>query len=376
MQGKHAVYIRAKDGALVNRINDFISLHILMTLNNVGSWSISSTTAEKCPFSAGDGIIDVRDGKYFYGGVVTQISDVFDATTGLYNWKVSGKNDLEYLKRRLCYVDPASGSTSGTKYYTASGDLLSVVHNLISRNIGENAMTDRRESIIRDNQQIAFSPDVTVNLRFQNLLQTVSALVTANGWNIRAQWDSEADKVYYELYEGRNLTENIVFTEQLNNILSSEYIASVPEGNFILAGGAGEGTSRTFVNASNNTSITEWGRVELFQDGRNQEVLSDYTNEVLSEKSVNNVGYGCSVSTMDLAPQFGVDYDLGDLVGMKVHGQFVTAEVQQCEISVEGGVESIQSRFGTIAVGKFNVIYKQLRSLRRDVDELLGTEVE
>ena len=117
MIGSHAVYIRSKDGSIYKKVDDYVTLHMLMTLNDVGSWNITSTAKEKCPFSAGDGIIDIRNGAFLYGGVVTQISDKFDAVTGLYNWSVQGKGDLEYLNRRLCY--PRSQSA----YYIESGYL-------------------------------------------------------------------------------------------------------------------------------------------------------------------------------------------------------------------------------------------------------------
>ena len=39
MQGKYGVFIRDKDGEIIQRINDFTSLRILATLNDIGSWN-------------------------------------------------------------------------------------------------------------------------------------------------------------------------------------------------------------------------------------------------------------------------------------------------------------------------------------------------
>ena len=371
MIGSHAVYIRSKDGSIYKKADDYVTLHMLMTLNDVGSWNITSTAKEKCPFSAGDGIIDIRNGAFLYGGVVTQISDEFDAVTGLYNWSVQGKGDLEYLNRRLCY--PQSQSA----YYTESGYLSSVFCNLLNHNLGLNAPSERKEPIVKVKYtNIPDPPYVTIKLRYQNLLKSAVAIVTANGFNIKTGWDEAENKVVYEIYRGRDLTDSIVFTEQLNNIVASEYLASIPEGNAVLVGGTGKGINRQFASATNSNSINQWGRIEYYQDGRNDTAISDTANISVTEKSSDCIGYGCTASNDDNAPQFGTDYKLGDLVGMKVHDQFVTAEVQQVEINVSNGIETVEPRFGTVAVGKFRNIFRQLADLRKDVDELLGTEIE
>lgn len=376
MQGKYAVFIRSKDGTLTGRINEYIRLHIIMTLNDPGIWDMNSLSQQKCPFSPGDGIIVVRNGAFFYGGVVTEITDNFDATTGLHRWQVQGKGDLEYLNRRICYVNPYSSSPTSAAHYTETGNLSVIVRDLIRLNLGPDALSERREPVVEDYQQGYVGPVISVSLRFQNLLNAVTAFVSGNGWNVRPNWDDANSKVYYDIFQGRDLTANIVFTEQLSNITAAEYLANAPEGNWILAGGTGELTQRSFATAQDNASISDWGRVEWFQDARNQSVLSGYADEVLAKKTADTLGYGCVASTADLTPQYGTDYILGDIVAMKVFGQYITAEVQQCEISVEEGIETVEPRFGTVAIGKLRNIFRQLKDLRADVNELLGKEVE
>lgn len=375
MQGQYAVFIRSKDGTLTERLNEFASLDILMTLNDPGSWNIRSTSAEKCPFSAGDGIVVVRNGVFLYGGVMTQLSDDYDAHMRLHTWQAQGKGDLEYLGRRICYIDPETGRTDQATHYTATGSLGTVIHDLIRLNAGSDAMAERVEPIIEDNTQNV-GPTVSVSLRLPNLLKTVTALVSGNGWNIRPNWDEENSKVFYQVFQGRDLTEQIVFSEQFSNLLSSEHLETQPAGNFILAGGTGQGTERSFDTAQSDESISEWGRIEVFQDARNQPDVETYVEEVLADKTADTVGYSCTASDDDLTPQFGTDFVLGDFVGMMVFGQFITAEVQQCEISLSEGVETITPRFGTVAIGKLRSIFQQLADLRGDIDELLGSEVE
>ena len=375
MKSSYAVIVRGKDGTLINRLNDFVSLKIIDTLNGTGSWSITSMTRAPCPFEAGTGIIVLRDNAYFYSGVLTEIQDEFDAHTRLYSWEARGKNDLEYLNRRICYVDPATGQTDEYAHYTDTDYLSEVVYTLINVNLGPSALTARQEPIIGSCSGQNVGESMSVSLRFQNLFDTVVAIVKSQVCNIRSVWDTSTNKVSYEVFQGVDRTDQIVFTEQLSNIVSSEYLATAPEGNFILAGGTGEMTERTFATAQNNDSISEWGRIEKFQDARNQSNVGPYAEETLQDKSENVTGYSAIASDEEHTPQYMRDYRLGDYVGMKVHGTYVTAQVQQVEISVSDDMETISPRCGTVAIGKFKSIFAQLSGLRQDVNELLGTEV-
>ena len=377
MQGVYGIFIREKDGTLSDRINDFVSLHILDTLNEIGSWSMENRSLTKCPLEPGMGIIVVRNNAFCYSGIVEQIQDVMDAKTGLYSWSVQGVGDLGYLARRICYVDPATGRTTEYHHYIDTGKLPVVVDRLIKKNLGTEAMTARKESIVEDNpNSLDFGPTVSTYLRFQNMLTAIKAYCLANNYNIRPVWDEENSKIYYEVFQGRDLSNGIVFTEQLNNITESERIAIAPEGNYILAGGTGEMTERTFATAQNTNSIRTWGRIEVFQDARNQHNVDDYVGEVLVRKSEGTEGYSVTASDADNAPQYWIDYQLGDYVSMKIGESYVVAQVPQCQIDVSEGMESVSPRFGTIAIGRFKNIYTQLDNLRQDVNELLGTEIE
>ena len=376
MQGKYGVFVRGSDGTLLSRVNDFVSLSIIDTLNDIGSWTISSTSTTSCPFEPGNGVVIVRNNKFFYSGIVTQIQDTLDARTGLYTWQVQGVNDLGYLARRVCFVDPETGGTTVYDHYRDTGVLSVVVERLISKNIGNDAMPERREAIIKANTGSGVGEIVSVELRFQNLLNAVTAVCLGNGYNVRYVWDDDNMKVYYEVFQSRDLSQGIIFTEQLNNIIESEYIGKSPEGNWILAGGTGEMTERQFSTAQNDDSISEWGRIEVFQDVRNQHNTEKYVAEVLVKKSENMTGYSCTASDADNAPQYGIDYKLGDYVGMKITDKYIIAQVQQVQIDLSDGIEQISPKFGTVAIGKFREIFIQLDNLRQDVNELLGTEVE
>lgn len=375
MQREYTIFIREKDGTQGQRLNDYVSLNIVDTLNDLAKWTLKSKAQAECPFSAGQGISVYRDGDYIFGGVATEITDTLDATTGLHDWQVNGSGDLEYLRRRICYVDPQTGNPQGAGHYTDTGKLSDVVETLISLNLGASALADRQEAIIGAYSGASFGETVSISLRFQNLLDAVKALCIGNGYNIRPVWDIMAKKIHYEAFQGRDLSQQIIFTEQLNNIISSEYIGTTPEANFILAGGKGELTARQFATAENADSVAEWGRIEAFQDGRNQDSIQPYADQTLNSKSDNTQGYSCTASDDTNAPQYMADYRLGDMVSMKIRGLYIVSEVQQVEINVSDGVERISPKFGVVAVSKFRQFFISLADLRQDVNELLGTEI-
>lgn len=375
MQGTYYIYVRDANGNLLQNLIDFTQLRILDTLNDVGQWTISSVSENKCPFQPGYGIVVIRNGVCIYTGIVTTIQDTYDTSRQLYTWQVEGVNDLGLLARRICYVDPTTGNTTTYAHYTDSGDITYVVNNLISKNAGPNALAERRTTVIENHGFSSLSINVSVSLRFQNLLTAIATLCSANDCGIRAVWDNTPSKIYYQVFKPRNLSSTIYYAEYMNNTAKCEYIAKVPDGNWILAGGTGELTARTFASAQNNTSISQWGRIEVFQDARNQSNVSTYVTKVVAEKSDNMIGYSITASEVDSAPQYGVDYLLGDIIGANVMGQNITAQIQQIEITLANGVEHIVPKFGTLSLGKFRDIFQRINDMQQNMNELLGVEI-
>ena len=97
--------------------------------------------------------------------------------------------------------------------------------------------------------------------------------------------------------------------------------------------------------------------------------------DVLKKKSDNMIGYSITASEVDNAPQYGVDYLLGDVIGASVMGQNITAQIQQIEITLADGVEHIVPKFGTLTLGKFREIFQRLDDMQENMNELLGVEI-
>ena len=144
MLSAYAIYIRDKNGNFRDRLVDITQLTLVEALNDIGSWSIKSTTPEQCPFQSGDGIVVFRNGDYYYSGVLTSIKETYDGYNELYTWTASGQNDLVYLEWRLIYPDPTTLDPNEAAYYTETAPLGIVVSHLIDKNIGPDAFPVRK----------------------------------------------------------------------------------------------------------------------------------------------------------------------------------------------------------------------------------------
>ena len=174
MLNQYAIYIRNNAGTFRDRLTDVTELSIVEAYNDVGSWSVKSTTAATCPFRGGDGIVIYRNGAYYYSGVLTEVKETYDGYSGLYTWTASGQNELTYLARRIVYPNPASLNPNAGTYYTDSGTLGAVVKRLIDKNIGPDAVTERKLGFL-DEVEIQ---DAGASVSTSNTTRSFSGLFT------------------------------------------------------------------------------------------------------------------------------------------------------------------------------------------------------
>ena len=289
-----------------------------------------------------------------------------------YSWTVIGSSDIEYLKRRIVYVDPETGSTTEDAYYTDSGPIETVIKNLIDRNVGVSAMEERREpclaeTIVRPSQDM-----VSVSLRFPTVLTAIVPLLNSKNMSIEPLWDADNDKLSYQIRKSTDLSQMLLFSTELNSILSVDYLSNAPTGNFIMSAGKGELTERSFAYAQDDPSINEWGRIEYYRDVRNTEPedLQADADTTLEQSAVENVGYSAQLSTESAYLQYRTDWNLGDFVGFVVDGTTYIRRVLQVETKLDYEKETLIPTIGTIERGNLVGIFKQLNQLRSDVDHL------
>lgn len=374
MFSEYNIYIRNKNGKFTNNLTAVESVDIIERINDPGSWTIRSKTKEQCPFSEGDGIVITRNGEAYYSGVAKELNEVYDAFTRLYTWTVKGVSDLDFLNRRVCYPDPSTGETTVDSHYADSGPMGEVIKRIIDRNLGINALPDRRDMMIAETVVVDVGMNVAVSLRFQTILKAIVPLLDAQGYIIRSVWDEERKKIVYKIYKGIDNSGIMIFSTALNSILSMEYDMKVPTGNYIISGGQGEMTDRAFAYAWDDNSIGQWGRIEYFHDMRSTEAgdLQADADTTLAGFAEENVGYSSEINSADYQTSYKKSWNIGDYVAVFVRGKKFVQRVMQVETKLSYGNETITPTIGTIKQGQLMSIFDNLRQLRSDVDQLQG----
>ena len=372
MYADYAIYIRNKDGSFRDRLIDVASVNIIETLNNIGSWTIKSKTPERCPFVVGDGIVIYKNGDYYYSGPVKKISEKYNGITDVYEWTVQGVNDLDYLNRRVCYPDPSTGDTSEIAYYTDSGTLSKVIERLIVKNMGTLALVSRREplfdSVIAENEGMPCS----VKLRFQTLLKAIQQQLDIQKFSINTLWDADADKLSFVLRKSNDLSHMLLFSTELNSVDSFSFLASAPNGNYIISGGQGEQTERAFAYAEDTDSENQWGRIEYFHDVRSVEAdnLQDDADVTLQKYAGQNVGFSAAMDADEAYLRYRTDWNLGDYIGIVVHDQTYIRRIMQVETNLTHEMDTVTPTVGTVENGQLGKILDDINRLRSDMDYL------
>lgn len=372
MYSDYAIYIRGKDGAFRDRLIDITSLNIIEVLNDIGSWTLKSTTPERCPFMVGDGLVVYKDGDYYYSGPVKRISEKYDGINDIYGWTIQGVSDLDFLSRRICYPDPTNGDTTQISYYTDSGLLSEVISRLIDKNMGRAALGERKEplfrSVIDENQGRL----VSVKLRFQTILKAIQPLLNSQQYSITPLWDADADKMSFVIRQSNNLQNLILFSTELNSVESISYLATSPSGNFIVSGGQGELTERAFAHAENQESIEQWGRIEYFHDVRSVEAdnVQDDANLTLEKSAEENIGFSAELNSDGAYLRYRTDWNLGDFVGIVAHNNTYIRRIMQVETNLTHEMETVTPTVGTVEKGQLVKIFEEIYKLRDDMDYL------
>lgn len=370
MFSKYIIYVRNRDGVFTHRLNDVTTVKLLEKLNAVGSWTINSTTPDEPPFQAGDGIVIFKNDAVQYSGVLTKITSDYDGYNRLYKWTAYGENDLAYLGRRVCHPDPENLSTDTDSHYTDTSTLGAVLARLIDINAGVDANEARKIPFLAATVVKDAGENVSVSLRFDNLLKTVQSLLEDQAFVILPVWDPDTKKLHYEISAGADASDKLVFSTSLNQIQTLKYSMIAPTGNYVISAGQGEMTERAFAYAENADSIDQWGRIEAYHDMRataDADLQAD-ADAFLANSEVNE-GYSAELNS-GAADGYKRFWNLGDDVGIVVDGRIYHSRLLQVETNLSYDAETVRPTVGTVDTGQLNPIFESLASLRSDVNQL------
>lgn len=300
----YEIWIRDSSLYRVAPVLRFEKLELQMNFNDVGKWileippeeteTINQILSVRNEGEGLGGIIVTRDGEIIFSGPIRNIDRTEDWTgedSG--SFVVYGTDDTGILFRRLA-VPPAPDTTynfhrgTGIDYDVVTGAAETCMLHFVENNIGYLAVNTRIVSLLATTTDGLKGPNITVRSRYDNLIDKLKECALSGGLGFRVIQTFDdffgIPILLFEVYEPEDLTETIVFSKERRNLSGYRYSVEAPEGNYILCGGGGEGTSRYFLGTGDEPSRVLYGTTEYFLDQRQTtdetELLQSLYNEL------------------------------------------------------------------------------------------------
>ena len=202
--------------------------------------------------------------------LIERVNPSYDAERGLMI-SASGRQAKQILGKRIINAQ--------TQLAT---DLQAAVLNLVSKHAGAGASASRRIVGLSTGGTLSQAIGET-QVSYKNLLTYTDELLKT--YESGAELTITGVNLLYRIYKGIDKTEDIIFSQTFDNLLSSDY--SIDESNyrnFALIGGQGEGAERILdtVNLENKTGID---LCEMFVDAK--DISSKYIDDNGQEQELD-----------------------------------------------------------------------------------------
>ncbi|HCS40399.1 MAG TPA: hypothetical protein DIW44_12550 [Anaerolineaceae bacterium] len=357
-------FIRDENGNRVGQIEDYSNLTFVRRFNAVGTWSLASTPESLSMLTKKGGIEVYRNGEPHFSGYVRR----FHNENGL-ELVVSGKNDLMVVEKQLAYPVPG-GAPFSTDYDVRTGIAETIIKQFVDVNIGPNAIPARRVPGLSIETDYGRGGTVTGRARFDKLLELINSLSINGGIGFRIR------NLVFETFIPEDKTGTIVFSKELGTLGDFASDIEAGQANYIVCGGSGEGSARTFVEGSNSESVLDWGRAEFFLDKGNTSSAIELNAAILEELTKQKEKITITFSPMGTENMRPVDdYDVGDWVTYIEDGVSTTHQVREMKTTVSStDGEDITLAIGTDGASSDLGTYSKIYSRVRDIDQRLNAQ--
>lgn len=333
-------------------IND---LKITKRFCNVGGWTM--TLPVEYPMAQnlaqpGRGLIvtaqfrknGVLTNRILMSGPVTSFSKKEDTDDIQGTYSFVGADDNIVLADALAFPEPGNSnpSTQSVSNDIRTGDAETIMLEYVKYNIGSAATTDRKVSGVTEAPNEHRGATVSGNARFDQLGKLIGDVALAGGVGFDIVQTSTTDRTF-SVYTPQDKSADIRMDIENDMLDSTDYGFGAPTGTRFIVAGQGEGTQRQIVQVNTTTTAEEdWGRiVEVFKDRRD---TAD-PDELLQEGQTGVDENGKTITSLAVTPSdtvsmvYGRDWFLGDIVGIVIDEDELTAIVTEAIISIsEDGV--------------------------------------
>lgn len=205
---------------------------------------------------------------------------------------------------------------------------------------------------------------VTFQVSYKDLYTYLTKLSACSNLGFRVRADFKNKVYYFEVYEGKDHTENqtgnkrVTFSEVYKNINKATFTTNdqLYKTHAIVCGD-GEGTARTIAEATIDEQATGWNRRELMVDARDisrTDMTTQQYTAALIQRGTEKLAECGIVECLEAATlpfvnfSYKKDYDLGDIVTVrkKAWGIEMDKRITEIQEIYENGGFSIVPTFG------------------------------
>lgn len=237
---------------------------------------------------------------------------------GIGNITVNFADDLAQVVARCVYPDPAVAPASQVvDSWTYTGNAELALRELVNKNAGPGALTDRRMPALALGALASVGTSVTVTADRMQPLGELAREIAVSGGNLGFRTRQSGSQILFEVYQPPDKSGSVRFGFNFGNLKYIAYEVTAPTATVIIAGGQGEGTDRALIERVNSTDRPTWGRYEKLQSapGTDTAALTDEADDAVFENAATIRLPSNVVDTPD--QRFGVHYNLGDLVAIE-----------------------------------------------------------
>lgn len=321
------VYLRDADGAILDELDNWISLELRMVFNNVGTWTLemSSDGVSARYMDASRGIVVTRKSAaedslevtIFSGRIFTEF------TRTARTIRCAGLSD-DYLLQQPALPDPGFPDAPTVPYNVITGAASSVMRAFVRNNIGDLATVARQTA----NLTIQADPVLGGSLTGRGggqplvaLLRELAATEIAGGLGFSVIQTSITGTRTFRIYQPQDRSDDVKFGLELGTVSDFEDTKSAPEATYyyVMLGDGLGADGRTIIAGGDADAIAQWGRIERLHDAR--EITDTGEGEQkLAELLAGAISTRRTVVTPFEVPsqQFVDDWFLGDLVTFEV----------------------------------------------------------
>ena len=323
--------------------SDLVGMKAVLRFNEIGSWEVTLPVGHRMAealTTPGAGLIITTSQGTLLSGPTLAVTTNQETKNPEGTYTITGVDDSVLLKERLAYPKPDSSDVTmqTQEYDVRTGPAEDVLKAYVDANIGPSASGARRVAGLTVQASSGLGSSVTGQARFQTLQELLKGLADVSGLGYTIEQVGSA--LQFQVYQPVDRSGNVRLDLYNGKLTRTEYAYSQPKVTRTIVGGDGDGTARTFLEHTNDTSTaaeTAWGRrIEVFTDARSTTdpvKLAASGEEVLSKDGKTQLSVSINPSD-DQTMLFGVDWNLGDKVSVVVGGTELVSVVSEVGLVV------------------------------------------